>query len=185
MIYFCNIIEEHHIIEFLLMKEYLIKTTRLGLSLLEPGDIVYLHPLESDPEVKEFFPDGARNRIKTEDMIQRFMTAYREKGLPSFLMFELKTGEFIGRAGFGLTETGETEIGYVLHKKFWGQGYASEAVKALLQYAKKHIDVEYIIAYADIGNNGSTRVMEKCGMTYYKTDIAKGTECRFYRINNK
>src|SRR3990167_2913222 len=167
------------------MENYLIKTKRLGLRRLETGDIVYLEELESDPDVKQFFPDGVRDRAKTEDMIKRFISAYEEKGLPCFLLFDLKSGEFIGRAGFGITETGDTEVGYVLHKKFWGKGYASEAVTALLEYAKTNIDVDYIIAYADTGNIGSTRVMEKCGMAYYKTDIAKGIECEFYKISNR
>ena len=167
------------------MKKYSIKTKKLGLRLLESDDITYLYPLESDSEVKQFFPDGARDRAKTEDMIKRFISAFDEKGLPCFLLFDLELGEFIGRAGFGITETGDIEVGYVLHKKFWGKGYASEAVTALLEYAREHIDVDYIIAYADAGNVGSTRVMEKCGMTYYKTDIAKGIECRFYRIKNQ
>jgi RimJ/RimL family protein N-acetyltransferase len=163
----------------------MIKTQRLGLRLLSKEDITYLHPLESDPEVKEFFPDGARDCAKTEDMINRFIAAYTEQGLPCVLLFDVVSGEFIGRAGFGLTETGETEVGYVLHKKFWGKGLASEAVTALLEYAKKRINVDYIIAYADTGNIGSMRVMEKCGMAYYKTDIAKSIECKFYKISNR
>lgn len=167
------------------MKKYQIKTKRLGLRLLASNDITDLAPLENDPDVKQFFPDGPRDHAKTEDMIKRFISAYEEKGLPCFLLFDLESDEFIGRAGFGLTASGDTEVGYVLHKKFWNKGYASEAVIALLEYAKKHIDIDYIIAYADTGNIGSTRVMEKCGMAYYKTDIAKGIECRFYRIKNK
>jgi len=167
------------------MKKYTIKTSRLGLRLLEKEDITYLYPLESDPQVKQFFPDGARDRAKTEDMIKRCISAFEEHGLPCFLLFDLESDEFIGRVGFGLTETGDTEVGYVLHKKFWGKGYASEAVTVLLEYAREHIDVDFIIAYADTGNIGSTRVMEKCGMTYYKTDLAKGIECRFYRIKNR
>lgn len=166
------------------MKSYLFKTKRLGLRLLDAGDLTYLEALESDPIVKQFFPDGPRDRPTTENMIKRFMSAYEEKGLPCFLLFDLESGEFIGRAGFGITETGDTEVFYVLHQKFWGKGYASEAVAELLKYAREHIDVDYIIAYADVGNIGSTRVMEKCGMHYYKNDIAKGIECRFYRIKN-
>lgn len=166
------------------MKNYLIKTKHLGLRLLEASDIVYLEALESDPDVKQFFPDGPRDRAKTEDMIKRFISTYEKKHLPFFLLFDLKSDEFIGRAGFGLTESGETEIGYVLHKKFWGSGFASEAVAALLEYARKYIHVDYIMAYADKRNIGSTRVMEKCGMTYYKTDIARGIECKFYKIKN-
>jgi RimJ/RimL family protein N-acetyltransferase len=167
------------------MGQYLIKTKRLGLKLLETNDIVYLHPLESDPEVKMFFPDGARDRAKTEDMIKRFMAAYQDKSLPCFLLFNLESGEFVGRAGFGVAETGDTEVGYVLHKHFWGQGYASEALTALLEYAKNHIHVDYIIAYADPENLGSTRVMEKCGMVYYQSLFTKGLMCRFYRIKNQ
>jgi len=48
----------------------------------------------------------------------------------------------------------------VLHEKIWGKEYASETVAALLKYARNHINVDYIIAYADVGNIGSTRVME-------------------------
>src|SRR3990167_11515748 len=147
------------------MENYLIKTKRLGLRRLETGDIVYLEELENDPNVKEFFPDGVRDRAKTEDMIKRFISAYEEKGLPCFLLFDLESDEFIGSAGFGITETGDTEVGCVLHKQFWGKGYASEGVTTLLKYAREHINVDYTIAYADILNIGSTRVMEKCGMT--------------------
>lgn len=167
------------------MQKYLIETNRLGFRLLELEDINYLDELESNPEVKQFFPGGPRGRDKTEAMIQKFIAYYQEKGLPCFLLFDLESGDFIGRAGFGITESGDIEIGYVLHKKFWGKGFASEAVTALLQYAREHIDVDYIIAYADLGNIGSTRVMEKCGMIYYKTGIAQGIECRFYRIKNR
>src|SRR5580658_261055 len=132
------------------MKKYSMQTKRLGLRLLEGKDIIYLEELESDPDVKQFFPDGARDRAKTEDMIKRFISAYEEKGLPCFLLFDLESDEFAGRAGFGITETGDTEVGYVFHKKFWGKGYASEAVARLLRYAREHINVDYIIAYADV-----------------------------------
>jgi len=168
----------------LTMPKYLIETKRLGLRFLQESDINYLEALESDLEVKKYFPDGPRDRSTTEDMINRFISNHVNKGLPNFLIFDLESGEFIGRIGFGLTEDNEIEVGYVLHKKFWGKGVASEAVLAMLTYAKEHIKTDYIIAYADVGNVGSTRVMEKCGMEYYKTGMAKGIECRFYRIKN-
>jgi hypothetical protein len=56
------------------MKKYSMQTKRLGLRLLEAQDIIYLEELESDPDVKQFFPDGARDRAKTEDMIKRFIS---------------------------------------------------------------------------------------------------------------
>jgi len=166
------------------MINYLIETNRLGLRFLQESDIKYLETLESDAEVKTYFPDGPRDRSATEDMIKRFISNHDKNGLPNFLMFDLESGEFIGRVGFGLTEDNQIEVGYVLHKKFWGKGIAQEAVLAMLKYAKEHIKSDYIIAYAHVDNIGSTRVMEKCGMEYYKTDIAKGIQCKFYRIKN-
>lgn len=167
------------------MQKYLIKTKHLGLRLLETEDIHFLDKLESDPEVKQFFPNGTRNRHQTKMMIKKFISYYEGKGLPCMMVFELQSGEFAGRSGFGITKDGDIEVGYVFHKKFWGKGYASEAVTALLQYAKKHISAEYIIAYADSNNIGSIRVMKKCGMEYYKTDNDQGVECQFYRIRNR
>lgn len=167
------------------MQKYRIETKRLGLRFLEEADIDYLEELEKDAEVKKYFPDGARDRSKTEAMIKKFISYHENNGLPCFLIFDFESGEFIGRAGFGITEDNNIEVGYVLHKKFWGKGIASEAVSALLKYARAHINTDYIMAYADIGNIGSTRVMEKCGMQYYKTGIAKGIECRFYQIKNR
>jgi [ribosomal protein S5]-alanine N-acetyltransferase len=161
-----------------------IKTSRTYMRLLKQDDIDLLHPLESDDKVKLYFPGGARERAKTKDMIDRFMIAYTKNKLPCFIIFERASGEFIGRAGFGMTGSGEIEVGYVLHTKFWGRGYATEAVTALLEYAKENIAAEFIIAYADIENIGSLRVMEKCGMIYYKTEMEQDIQCKFYKIKN-
>ncbi|MDR3490839.1 MAG: GNAT family N-acetyltransferase [Gammaproteobacteria bacterium] len=166
------------------MQKYIIQTNHLGLRLLEKNDIHYLESLESDSEVKKFFPNGASTREQVVARINDFISYYEEKGLPSFVMFELESGEFIGRCGFAPVETGEIEVGYVLHKKFWNKGYASEALTALLEWAKQNINADYIIAFAPVGHIASQRVMQKCGMKHYKNDIAKGVSCSFYRIKN-
>jgi ribosomal-protein-alanine N-acetyltransferase len=156
-------------------------TNRLEFRLLEEQDIKYLELLDGDPIVKKFFPQGARSKEEVESMIQRFLNYYKEHGLPCFLIFDKDTGEFIGRCGFGLVESGEVEVGYVLHQKYWGQGYGTEALKVLLVWAEKNIPNEYIIAFAPVDHIASQRVMEKCGMQYYKNDISKGDECKFYK----
>lgn len=166
------------------MPEYMIKTKRLGLRLFQKDDIDYLADLNSDPDVRQFFPDGTQTREQTETRMNDFISYYQEKGLPCFVMFELQSGEFVGRCGFGLVETGEIEVGYLLHKKFWGKGLASEVLSALLQWAKKNIEADYIIAFAPIDHLASLRVMQKSGMEHYKNDMAKGVQCSFYRIKN-
>jgi len=163
----------------------MIKTKRLGLRPFQQSDIDYLAELNSDPDVRQFFPDGTQNREQTEARMNDFIFYYKEKGLPCFVMFELESGEFVGRCGFGPVETGEIEVGYLLHKKFWGKGLASEVLTVLLEWAKQNINADYIIAFAPIEHVASQRVMQKCGMEHYKNDSAKEVQCSFYRIKNR
>jgi ribosomal-protein-alanine N-acetyltransferase len=163
----------------------MIKTKRLGLRPFQQGDIDYLAELNSDPDVRQFFPDGTQNREETEARMNEFISYYKEKGLPCFVMFDLESGKFVGRCGFGPVETGEIEVGYLLHKKFWGKGLASEVLTTLLEWAKQNINADYIIAFAPVDHIASQRVMQKCGMEHYKNDIAKGIECSFYRLKNR
>lgn len=167
------------------MQNYQFTSKHLGFRLYKKEDIDNLATLAADPDVMHFFPGGVRTREQTEARLNDFIKYYEEHGLPGFVIYELATGEFAGRCGFGLTETNETEVGYLLHKKFWGKGYASEALTTLLTWAKENLKIDYIIAFAPTNHIASQRVMEKCGMKYYKTDIAKNVECRFYRIKNQ
>lgn len=163
----------------------MLQTQRLGMRLLQLEHIDYLAKLHSDPDVRKYFPDGTQDREQTKARMNDFISFYKNKGLPCFVLFELDSGEFVGRAGFGLVESGEVEVGYVLHKKFWGKGYASEVMMALLGWAKKNLDQDYIIAYAPVEHLASLRVMQKCRMEEYKNEISNGIHCRFYRIMNR
>ena len=74
------------------------------------------------------------------------------------------------------------EIGYWVGKKYWKQGIATEAAKAMLEYGFKNLGLHSVIArYFDI-NPASGRVMEKCGMKYVGT--IRDHEFRFDRYYN-
>lgn len=131
-------------------KKYIMNTKRLGFRHFEKNDLDYFAQLNSDPNVRQFFPDGVQTREQTEARMNDFVMYYEERGLPCFVMVDLETEEFVGRCGFGLLETDEIEVDYLLHKKFWRRGLASEALIFLLEWAKENINSEYIIAYAPI-----------------------------------
>ncbi|MBI2784784.1 MAG: GNAT family N-acetyltransferase [Legionella longbeachae] len=155
------------------------------LRLINEADLDHIAELNLDPEVRRFFPDGVQSREQTRQRINEFMNFYQNQGLPCFVIWNKLTQEFMGRCGFGPIDTGEIEVGYLLARKFWGMGYASEALSALLSWSKNHIDTDYIIAFAPLKHLASQRVMEKCNMDYYKDDFGHGLMCRFYRIKNK
>jgi ribosomal-protein-alanine N-acetyltransferase len=166
-------------------QKYLIETKRLGLRLLGKEDVGCLFELESDPEVQKFSLYGAKTYEQTEVVVNEFISDYEKNGLPCFLLFDLVSGEFVGRAAFILWESGDIEVGYSLHKKFWGKSYATEVLALLLKWAEKNIAIAYISACTVADNLASIRVLEKCGMEYYKSDVEHGIEHRFYRIKNQ
>lgn len=57
----------------------------------------------------------------------------------------------------------EIEIGYVIHPAYQGQGYATEAVKVIIEELRE-MGFQKITAGFFVENTASRRVMEKCGM---------------------
>ena len=81
-------------------------------------------------------------------------------------MIELKDRTHVGELCFkGLDSNGAAEIGYGILEEYRGQGYATEAVKAVSAWAFQKTDVTAIEAETDAANTASKRVLEKCGFT--------------------
>lgn len=167
------------------MQKYLIETKRLGFRFLEENDIATLSKIESDPEIlSDFHPKDIRTREEIEAKLNKFILYYKEVNLPWFVIFELNSNKYVGRIGFWRYKSGEIEFGFALHKDFWGQGFGTEAISAILTWAKENIESGNIIAVVTLDNMASSRVLEKCGMQVYKVDIDQGEQCWFYRIKN-
>lgn len=79
-------------------------------------------------------------------------------------MIESKDGTHIGELCFkGLDQNGIAEIGYGINDKYQNNGYATEAVKAVLEWAFTNPNVTAIEAETEPENTASKRVLEKCG----------------------
>jgi RimJ/RimL family protein N-acetyltransferase len=72
----------------------------------------------------------------------------------------------IGACGLAMTEGPAQELGYWLGVPFWGQGFATEAVRALIDYAFTDLGHEALQAGARVTNPTSRRVLEKCGFQW-------------------
>ncbi|MBO7611591.1 MAG: GNAT family N-acetyltransferase [Elusimicrobia bacterium] len=82
-------------------------------------------------------------------------------------MIELKDGTHIGELCFkGLDGDGIVEIGYGITKKYQGHGYATEAVKAISNWAFQEPKVTAIKAEIDAKNIISKKVLENCGFIF-------------------
>jgi ribosomal-protein-alanine N-acetyltransferase len=166
-------------------RQYLFVSKRLGFRPYQENDFENFYALDNDPDVRKYLEGNVPSIEQAKERIQKHMQNYKNKGFSGFVTFELATGEFIGRSGFREMESGEIEVGYVFAKKFWGKGFATEALNRLLEWAKENIQIDTIIAYAIVDHKASLRVMEKCGMTYYKNQMMNGEECAFYKKDLK
>ena len=78
----------------------------------------------------------------------------------------LRDGTIIGAAGIAKLDGQKPELGYWLGTQFWGQGYATEAARAVIDHAFTDLGLDVLHSGARISNPASRRVLEKCGFQW-------------------
>ena len=105
---------------------------------------------------------------------------YRDENFYDFAVVEKASGRMIGTCGFTRfdLDNNSAEVGYVLNPDFWGNGYAPEALRALMRFGFTELDLHRMTAKIMDGNLRSMRVAEKCGMrpeaTHRNSMLIKG-----------
>ena len=144
----------------------------------------------ADPEAVEYFPDfgSVSDEEKARQWVERQLKRYEEQRYGLQALFDKKTGAFIGQCGLLTQEVDgitELEVGYHVFRKFWGQGYATEAAKRFKEYGFANNLAESIISIIDIRNTRSQNVAVKNGMTREKQSTWWGLNVYIYRVEKK
>jgi len=150
------------------MPEIFIETPRLILRHWQESDHEPFVQLNMDKDVMEFFP-SIRTREETLLQIQRIIARIDESGYGFFAVERKDNHQFIGftgltHPGFESYFTPCVEIGWRLSKENWGQGFATEAAKACLEFGFEKLQLEEIYSFTSILNTRSEQVMKKIGM---------------------
>jgi RimJ/RimL family protein N-acetyltransferase len=95
-----------------------------------------------------------------------FIRAPAARGEVVYLITLRNDRSIIGACGIATKESEPAEIGYWLGVEHWGQGYATEALHAVIDYAFTDLDHEALQAGARVTNPTSRRVLEKCGFQW-------------------
>jgi RimJ/RimL family protein N-acetyltransferase len=142
-------------------------TARLTLRAFTEADIDPLQRILSEEGVLRYFPrTDPPDRDRVERLIGHQLRQWEEHGCGWWAVELRSQNGLIGWNGLQfLPETGETEVGYLLGKPFWGQGLATEGARASLQYGFEHFDLETIIGITHPENIASQRVLEKLGLS--------------------
>jgi RimJ/RimL family protein N-acetyltransferase len=151
--------------------EYPIETSRLLLRPLDPAtDIDALHAYQSDVEVCRYIPyfprsrDEVAERLRDPEKIRSTLTA---AGQAIDLAVVLRaTGELIGDIllFWHSAEHRGGELGYVINPAFAGNGYATEAGRAMLALAFDGLDLHRVVGRVDARNGASAAVLTNLGM---------------------
>jgi ribosomal-protein-alanine N-acetyltransferase len=150
----------------------ILETDRLILRRLVPEDLDALYALYSDPEVRRYFPEGTLDYAETKEELVWFLNGHPQNPqLGLWATIYKPTGELIGRCGllpWTIDGHPEVEVAYMLAKQFWGQGLATEAAQAIVQYAFNQLGYARLICLIDRDNAASIRVATRIGMAFEK-----------------
>ena len=146
-----------------------VRTRRLVLRQFDAGDVEALLLFHSDPDAVRYVPYPPRDRDAVATVLARKMTstALRDEGdLIELAVTMAGDGTLIGDVLLALrsVENETLEIGYIFSPAHGGQGYATEAVAALLDLAFGKLGARRVVARVDERNVSSRALLERLGV---------------------
>ncbi len=135
----------------------LFSTERLTIRKFTPDDHVDLAEILTDADVTYFEP---YETFTKEACVQEAINFSNSDEFYAVVL----DGKVIGKIYFSDEGYGSYEIGYTFHKAYQGNGYASESIKGMMQYAFSALGVRRIFAQIDTRNSKSIRLAERVGM---------------------
>ena len=139
-------------------------TERLVLREMAPSDAADVFAAGGDDEVMRFYD---MDTFPSEREALEFIRRQRERfdqGVGTRWGMELKGArQIVGWCGFTPGLHRKAEVGYVLARRYWGQGLATEALRAVTEFAFANTDLNRLEAVTHPPNVASARVLEKCG----------------------
>lgn len=122
----------------------------------------------SSPTATRYLTWSAHHSIaETRAVIDGWLSQYRYKDFYEWAVMEKSSGELIGSIGLMQVPESRTcsEAGYCFGERWWNHGYATEALRLVLETAVGRIGYKRVIAKHAMENPASGRVMQKAGMS--------------------
>ncbi len=141
----------------------IIETERLILRPMTEADGESVFQWTGDPIVNRYMPYPVHKNVEETKAWLRSLQGKEEE----FGFCLKETGQLIGAGSIKYREEFDAyEIGYNLNRAFWGKGYATEAAKALLEWAYEKKHARRFMARHATANRASGNVLKKCGYQF-------------------
>ncbi|MDE5741132.1 MAG: GNAT family N-acetyltransferase [Oscillospiraceae bacterium] len=148
-------------------KEWILETERLYLRKLTQSDYNSLCKILQDEETMYAY-GGAFDDNMVQDWLDKQLARYKEYGFGLWAVVLKETDEMIGQCGLTMQDWNGREvleIGYLFQRKYWHNGYATEAAKACKEYAFSKLGAEEVCSIIRDTNTASQNVALRNGMT--------------------
>jgi [ribosomal protein S5]-alanine N-acetyltransferase len=145
-----------------------IKSERLILKELREEDLDFIYKMSKEPLVYYYEDDEEPSKEETIKKYSKRIATMKEEP-HQYLIFlihilpeEIPIGVVFVQLNW--EEMREWEIGYEVHPDYWGNGYATEAVKLLLKHSFEKLNAHKVVGFCNANNKKSANVMERVGM---------------------
>ena len=185
-----------------------LETDRLFLRRLLPQDADAMYAnWASDPAVTRFLRwEPHKSPTETRELLAAWATLYPNLDYYQWAIVEKGTGQVFGSISVCNALLGEPqqktewpgldisdgiwELGYCIGRKWWGKGYTTEALRAVVQFWFSETDGAFLTCCHAVDNPASGRVMQKAGFVYHHNAVYHkfdGTpvECRCYLLTKE
>jgi ribosomal-protein-alanine N-acetyltransferase len=168
-----------------------LESARLVLRRIAPDDLPFFTRIHALPEVAQYLWEQGRPRSPEESAgwLQATLASYEQLALGHLAVLRKDDGALIGRSGLtdlavesatadhrirrgwfgrahapaGVALTFECELGYTFDPAVWGQGFGTEAVRCVRDYARDVLRLTYAVSVIHPQNARSRRVAERSG----------------------
>src|SRR5262245_60420783 len=161
-------------------------TARLSGRPITDNDFGRIRSIHSDARAAATLAADGRpfSKAHTRQALHSWKKHWDDHGFGVWLFHKID-GEFVGYAGAAYTSIDgrpEVEVLYALRSEFWGNDFATEMARAVVEFAFERLRVTELVAYTLPTNVASRRVMEKCGFEYEKEAVHSGLRHVLYRL---
>ncbi|CAN5918775.1 GNAT family N-acetyltransferase [soil metagenome] len=159
-------------------------TERLTLRQFRDDDLDAFAAIQADPVVARHIGDGSvSDRATSWRLMATFLGHWQLRGHGQYAVEERATGAFVGRVGLWLPEGWPgLEIGWLIARDRWGQGYATEAARAVAAEAFRTLPIDRLISLIRPVNTASVRVAVKLGAVHEETIDLDGHDAAVYAL---
>ena len=165
----------------------ILETSRLIIREISESDLDNLGAMLADKKVMEFSVNGPMNKSQTLGFIKWCKSSYQDHGIGPWALEDKDASSFIGFAGLSqelIEGNQEIHVGYRLVRNHWQKGFATEAVKSVVDYGLNMKGLKCMYAIIEPEHHSSIKVIEKSGFNLSKTSVFHSKHVNIYQKSN-